>query len=232
MALGASLLLWQCGWSIRHMLSLSFGTTRAQRGEHQPPEGDNNPCGPITRGEDKVPPSLCLSRLCAPQSLPLPRAAPNPAPGEFWGESREIARFHYAALNLHLDSLEKRKQWHFSFLAWGCRKMMAPLMQSGNPSGKVSWVSALKETWRANPSCLSYLFALVKAQSVASTCAHTTTWSIVILIKLLCTLLPQPSTPPLLLNSFLSWPSNPFSVTSKLPYLYTFFYGTPLPSAS
>lgn len=30
-------------------------------------------------------------------------------PGDIWTESRETARFHYAALNPHVDSLEKLK---------------------------------------------------------------------------------------------------------------------------
>ena len=56
-----------------------------------------------------MPPSPSPGRPCGPHSLPLPRAASVPAPGEIWRESREIARFHYAALNLHVDSPEGPK---------------------------------------------------------------------------------------------------------------------------
>ena len=74
-------------------MSLCFGTLRTSREEHQPPKGDNQPCGPITRGEGKMPPSLSPGRPCGQQSLLLPRAASVPAPREIWKESRELPGF-------------------------------------------------------------------------------------------------------------------------------------------
>lgn len=84
---------------------------------------------------------------------------------------------------------------------------MVPHTQPGNPSGKVTQVSTLKETWRSKPSCVSFLFALVKVQSVISAsmgpfghliCFHNHS------PESLCILLSQSSAHPFLLILFRS----------------------------
>lgn len=95
---------------------------------------------------------------------------------------------------------------------------MAPLMQPGNPSGKATQVSVLKETWRSNPSCLPVLFALAKVQSETSTprpirsCAPSHSHS----HEALCTPASafHPSSPP---HSCALGPLTPFPTTSKSP---------------
>lgn len=208
---GASLLLWQCGRSIRHTLSLCFGTMRALGEEHQPPEGDNNPCGPIMRGKDKMPPSL-------PQQALWPAAPPHPLLlflplGRFGGNPEKLPGFIMQPWTCILILQRSQKDDISLFLPnWGYRKMMVPLMQACNPSGQVTQVSVCKETWRSNPPCLSVLFALVKVQSVTSPSMaiesfdplpQSLSWSFVHPSASVF----HPSSPP---YSFSPWPMNPW----------------------
>lgn len=114
-----------------------------------------------------MPPSLGPGRPCGQQSLLLPRAASVPAPREIWRESRELPGFIMQLWTCMLI-LQRRLKADISLFSpnSGWRKMIFSPTHLVIPLRRLHGFLP-SESWRSNPSRLSFLFSLVRVQSTA-----------------------------------------------------------------